>query len=149
MRWGQEPLALTPSHVQFTAAAISALRDSRHWSALLDLVCLMAQLCSSISASKIVFDAICSIQASSSVVILSKQWPARHAWEVGLVQALWRGLADSKQQTQVWQGYAEGMAMDGLKFGRVVLKFAGATLKLGLENLSFAGSCLSQGPGWS
>ena len=39
--------------------------------------------------------------------------------------------------------------MGGLKFGRVVLKFEGATLKLELKNLSFAGLCLSQRPGWS
>ena len=39
--------------------------------------------------------------------------------------------------------------LGGLKSGRVVLKFAGARLRLGSVNLSFLAWCLSFGPGWS
>ena len=34
-----------------------------------------------------------------------------------------------------------------VKFGQVALKFAGLRFKLRPENISFAGSCLSLGPG--
>ena len=51
-------------------------------------------------------------------------------------------------KTEVMLAGAQVWAVGDLQFARGALKFAGAGINSEAVNLSFAGPCLSLGPGW-